>query len=312
MKHVSCLAALLSASLAVAGELSADAGVHAAMDAGPAVAPWDKPVTFSLEGASRTAREGKDGVQLETRVLIDRAGAGADRAVLLHVSAYAGVDLFPHRHEVAELIYVLEGTARVRGASGKWTDLEPGDAAYVAPGIGHGLFFSGHKARPAKVLLLYAPPGRPSPSEPGTIASIPLTADEVRRANPQSPGPKVMRAKLAPTHLLAQNRGWVRIAFDAASAGDGSAYVGLLHAEADLAVPEHVHADEAELLYVVEGRGEMTLEGRPWPVGKDMAVHIPAGRRHAFKVTGGTPFEAVQFYAPSGPEQRFKAGPRKR
>ncbi len=326
MKHVSCLAALLSASLAVAQEPStdagemdavvssapADAGMDAGIDAGSAAALWEKPVTFPLDAASRTAREGKDGVLLETRVLIDRAGAGADRAVLLHVTAYAGIDLFPHRHEVAELVYVLEGSARVRGASGRWTDLEPGDAVYLAPGVGHGLFFSGNKARPAKLLLLYAPPGKPSPSEPGGIASIPLSADEIRKPNPQSPSPKVMRAEKAPTHLLAQNKGWVRIAFDAASAGDGSAYVGLLHAEADLAVPEHVHTNEAELLYVVKGRGEMTFEGRPLPVGEDMAVHVPAGRRHAFKVTGGAPFEAVQFYAPSGPEQRFKAGPKKR
>ncbi len=108
MKHVSCLAALLSASLAVAQEPStdagemdavvssapADAGMDAGIDAGSAAALWEKPVTFPLDAASRTAREGKDGVLLETRVLIDRAGAGADRAVLLHVTAYAGIDLF--------------------------------------------------------------------------------------------------------------------------------------------------------------------------------------------------------------------------
>ena len=37
-------------------------------------------------------------------------------------------------------------------------------------------------------------------------------------------------------------------------------------------------------------------------------MYLPPGVRHAFKTTSQEPVEAVQFYTPSGPEQRFKGG----
>ena len=40
-----------------------------------------------------------------------------------------------------------------------------------------------------------------------------------------------------------------------------------------------------------------------------LAVHVPVGARHSFRVTSATPLEAVQFYTPAGPEQRFRNSP---
>ena len=48
----------------------------------------------------------------------------------------------------------------------------------------------------------------------------------------------------------------------------------------------------------------MTVDGVTQAVEPGVAVHIPAGAKHSFKTDAG--LTAVQFYTPSGPEQRFK------
>ncbi|HET9624096.1 MAG TPA: cupin domain-containing protein, partial [Kofleriaceae bacterium] len=72
-------------------------------------------------------------------------------------------------------------------------------------------------------------------------------------------------------------------------------------------VPEHVHARESELLYILAGGGTMTVNGVALPVTPTSVVQIPAGARHAFTATSDV--RAVQVYTPGGPEQRFKAAP---
>jgi mannose-6-phosphate isomerase-like protein (cupin superfamily) len=72
-------------------------------------------------------------------------------------------------------------------------------------------------------------------------------------------------------------------------------------------VPEHAHAKEAEILWITTGTGEMTVDGSKYPVEPFMAIHIPPGARHSFTASPqSVPVEAIQYYAPSGPEQRFK------
>ncbi|MBI3185558.1 MAG: cupin domain-containing protein [Myxococcales bacterium] len=278
-----------------AGE-PADAGAIA--EAPPA---WKFPFAFAVELASPIRRPKVDA---ESRVLVDLARAGAEKASLVLVAAPSSVEVWPHRHQSAELAYVLEGTARVRGTSRNWVDLSPGDAVYLAPGVAHGWFWSGSRERPTRLLVLHAPP-LPEPafaSQEGT----PLAASEVRKPDPKAPQPKVMKAASAPSYSIAGGKGSVRIYFDAESAGDSSAYLGVMKAEPGMAVPEHLHPAEAELLYVLEGGGELSADGKVVSLLAGTAVHMPAGRRHSFRVTSQAGFQAVQFYAPSGPEQRFK------
>ena len=72
-------------------------------------------------------------------------------------------------------------------------------------------------------------------------------------------------------------------------------------------MPEHQHALEAELLYVLSGSGTMIVDGVTLPVGPTTVVQIPAGVPHAF--TAAEAVTALQFYTPPGPEQRFKKAP---
>lgn len=69
-------------------------------------------------------------------------------------------------------------------------------------------------------------------------------------------------------------------------------------------VPEHVHAKETEMLYVLAGAGTVTIAGTQVPVTPTSVIQIPPNTKHAFTATEDV--RAVQLYTPAGPEQRFK------
>lgn len=112
----------------------------------------------------------------------------------------------------------------------------------------------------SELLLVLAPPG----------------AEKAYRTNAAEARP----ASQAPARVVRQ-----------AEAGQ---YVVTFEAGARLA--EHAHAQQAELLYVLAGSGEITVDGEKYPVEAHMAVHVPAGARHSFVAQSAV--KAVQFYAP--------------
>jgi quercetin dioxygenase-like cupin family protein len=70
-------------------------------------------------------------------------------------------------------------------------------------------------------------------------------------------------------------------------------------------VAEHLHAESHEILFVLRGRGRLTLNGVDRTVEAPMAIFIPAGTPHAFTNDGDDTLYAVQVYDPAGPEARF-------
>jgi len=75
-------------------------------------------------------------------------------------------------------------------------------------------------------------------------------------------------------------------------------------------VPEHRHPDADEILYILEGDGELTLDGKKIQVSAGSAVFIPRNAPHSF-ISGAQGLKALQVYAPGGPEQRFLKAPTK-
>lgn len=69
-------------------------------------------------------------------------------------------------------------------------------------------------------------------------------------------------------------------------------------------VPEHVHAKETEMLYILEGAGTMTIAGQDVAVTPTSVIQIPPNTKHAFAASANV--RALQIYTPPGPEQRFK------
>ncbi len=60
----------------------------------------------------------------------------------------------------------------------------------------------------------------------------------------------------------------------------------------------HVHIGAAEVLYVLEGAGEVRVEGATHQVGGGQAVFIPDGAEHSYVNTGAKPLILVGAMAP--------------
>jgi quercetin dioxygenase-like cupin family protein len=60
----------------------------------------------------------------------------------------------------------------------------------------------------------------------------------------------------------------------------------------------HVHTGTEEVLYVVQGKGEIQIEGRRQVVHSGQAVYIPEGAEHAYCNTGDQPLVIVGAMAP--------------
>jgi mannose-6-phosphate isomerase-like protein (cupin superfamily) len=63
-------------------------------------------------------------------------------------------------------------------------------------------------------------------------------------------------------------------------------------------IGEEVHAGIDQLLVFVEGEAEAIVAGESSAVGAGRAVVVPAGTRHNFRSTGGSPLRLWTVYAP--------------
>jgi quercetin dioxygenase-like cupin family protein len=117
-------------------------------------------------------------------------------------------------------------------------------------------------------------------------------------------GPKVIAVG---TEYKADKRAVYMFLDSAAKGASPDVALEVLALDAGAAVPEHVHAKETEILYVLAGAGTMVVDGVTLPVDASSVVQIPANVTHAASVTAA--FRAIQLYTPGGPEQRFKKPP---
>ena len=124
--------------------------------------------------------------------------------------------------------------------------------------------------------------------------------------NPKPPPTYWGHADSAPTYEIAGGKALIRMI------NEGAAYTGILEGKPGLVVPPHKHPKSMEIIYVLEGSGVMTVAGKHEQVRPGMAIQVPAGVEHSFKIpkTAKGLFKAFQVYTPSGPEQRFKKGRR--
>jgi mannose-6-phosphate isomerase-like protein (cupin superfamily) len=72
-------------------------------------------------------------------------------------------------------------------------------------------------------------------------------------------------------------------------------------------VPAHVHQDEDDAFYVLEG--ELTFDGDEGPVTAPAGTFVlaPPGVRHGFHNRTGAPVRLLNIHAPAGFDRRFLA-----
>ena len=74
-----------------------------------------------------------------------------------------------------------------------------------------------------------------------------------------------------------------------------------LHKGEDLG--DEIHPTIDELYYVVDGEGEIRLDGKPYPFGEHSAMLVPAGMRHDIVNTGKDDLKLFAFFtSPLHPE----------
>lgn len=145
-----------------------------------------------------------------------------------------------------------------------------------------------------------------------TLAIGGLVASPPPKAGAETPmNGAVIERDSQPVHVIGEGKAGARILLDQTLVpGLKEAAMTELVMLPGTTVPEHVHDRSAELLYILEGQGTMTLGDRTLRVKPGMAIYIPAGVKHSLKLdTKIEPLRALQIYTPGGPEQRFKAGP---
>ena len=234
--------------------------------------------------------------RLTERTLLAEANTGNDAILMSHTRLGGGRELaIVVNDETSAILVVLDGAGLVYGWGGKklGSKVAAGSVVYLKKGAAFGIV-------PDEAGIEYL-----SINVPGRFDGRALSAAEAKKKPRRAPEPIVTTIAGAQSYDIAGGTASVAIVFDATSAGDRAVYMGALTGSASLVVPAHTHADETEVLYILEGGGTMVIAGAQYVVRPGHAIQIPAGVEHSFSA-GADGVKAIQFYSPSGPEQRFK------
>ncbi len=84
--------------------------------------------------------------------------------------------------------------------------------------------------------------------------------------------------------------------------GTRGASMGLNVTAVGSMIPDHVHEDSEELMFIISGRARLVIEGMgEWEVGPDTAIYSPLGKKHRLENIGDEPLKLVWCYVPPLP-----------
>jgi quercetin dioxygenase-like cupin family protein len=237
----------------------------------------------------RNLVEWKGQGKLSVAVLLDENNTGNPAASMFELAIASGGSTGWRKAERAELWYFL-GDARVSNpgtVKQAVRDVHAGDMMFIPAGGVRSV-----SAGPTDVhaVIVVVPGGREGSARAGALP----TPD----ASPSKTPALVLPASGAKTY------GPATIYVEPQTVKGAPFAASVLALAAGANVPEHVHAGETELLYILEGSATMTVAGQPIAVTPTSVIQIPPNTKHA--VSASTNVRALQLYTPAGPEQRFK------
>ncbi|HSS01143.1 MAG TPA: cupin domain-containing protein [Kofleriaceae bacterium] len=234
--------------------------------------------------------QGSGAARVSVAVLLDENNSGNDAASMFELAIAAGGTTGLRRTDRAELWYFL-GAGQVGFAGGKHA-VAAGDMMYAPKGAAREVAAS---AEDLHAVIVVTPGGHEGAARSGALPTREATGGAA------APAPVLLPAAAAKTF------GPATIFADAATTHDKTLAASIVSLAAGTKVPEHVHAGETELWYMLAGAGTLTMSGVDLPVTATSVVQIPRGAKHAFAVT--TDCRALQIFTPAGPEQQLKARP---
>jgi len=230
--------------------------------------------------------------KLSVAVLLDEANTGNAAASMFELAIADDGTTGWRKAERAELWYFL-GDARVSNPDTRKDaarNVLAGEMMFVPAGGVRAVSAAG---KDVHAVIVVAPGGREGSARAGALP----TPD----APPSKTLPILIPAAAAKTY------GPATIYVEPATVKGAPFSASVLALPAGAQVPEHVHASETELLYVLEGNGTMTIAGQDLAVTPTSVIQIPPNTKHAFAAAANV--RALQLYTPAGPEQRFKKKP---
>jgi quercetin dioxygenase-like cupin family protein len=84
---------------------------------------------------------------------------------------------------------------------------------------------------------------------------------------------------------------------------NGAFTVAELIAGPEMGPPPHIHRNNDESFYILEGRFDFSLDGKPFSAGPGEFVYLPKGVVHTHSAGGGAPAKALVMQTPSGVEK---------
>lgn len=87
----------------------------------------------------------------------------------------------------------------------------------------------------------------------------------------------------------------------------GDYYVFEVTSPPGTGIPPHVHRNEDEIIYVVEGNYTIFLGGQMWEAPAGALLHFPCGVPHGFQNTGDTPGRTLWMVTPGAGFEKFFA-----
>ena len=80
---------------------------------------------------------------------------------------------------------------------------------------------------------------------------------------------------------------------------------GIIEIAAGRVLEEHVHADEDDAFYILEGEMTFTFDGEESAAPPGTFVLVPPGVRHGFRNGGDVPVRMLNIHAPAGFDRRI-------
>ena len=81
--------------------------------------------------------------------------------------------------------------------------------------------------------------------------------------------------------------------------GVNSVSMGMNITEVGSMIPDHVHEESEEVLFLISGRAKIVIEGEgEWEIGPETAFYSPIGVKHRVENIGDEPLRIVWVYSP--------------
>jgi putative monooxygenase len=78
--------------------------------------------------------------------------------------------------------------------------------------------------------------------------------------------------------------------------------MGMNITEVGSMIPDHMHTDSEEVLFLISGRAKIVIEGEgEWEIGPETAFYSPLGKKHRVENIGDEPLRIIWVYCPPLP-----------